>query len=74
MDNQESRDNMANELLDDRGLSEEVNETPKRPSAYGVNGDEGSDDSDDDGDNEEEEIEHPGEVSVGKKIWTFITT
>lgn len=74
VDNQESRDNMANELLDDRGLSEEVNETPKRPSAYGVNGDEGSDDSDDDGDNEEEEIEHPGEVSVGKKIWTFITT
>lgn len=79
VDNQESSANMANELVDDTGLSEEVNETPKRPSAYGVNGDEeGCDDSDDDGgdgdDDDEEEIEHPGEVSVGKKIWTFITT
>ncbi|KAL3378540.1 hypothetical protein AABB24_004456 [Solanum stoloniferum] len=68
VDNQESSANMANELLDDTGLSEEVNETPKRPSAY--RDEEGSDDSAD----EEEEIEHPGEVSVGKKIWTFITT
>ncbi|MCD7450697.1 hypothetical protein HAX54_008151 [Datura stramonium] len=77
VDNQESSANMANELVDDTGLSEEVNETPKRASAYGVNGDEeGCDDSDDDGgdDDEEEEIEHPGEVSIGKKIWTFITT
>ncbi|XP_060194703.1 nuclear matrix constituent protein 1-like isoform X1 [Lycium barbarum] len=80
VDNQESSANMANELVDGTGLSEEVNETPKQPSAYGVNGDEeeGSDDSDDDssdGDESDEEgIEHPGEVSVGKKIWTFITT
>ncbi|KAG5624064.1 hypothetical protein H5410_009282 [Solanum commersonii] len=68
VDSQKSSANMANELLDDTGLSEEVNETPKRPSAYRDG--EGSDD----GDEEEEEIEHPGEVSVGKKIWTFITT
>lgn len=67
MDNLESSANKVNELLDDR-LSEEVNVTPKRPSAS--SDEEGSDDSDD----EEEEIEHPGEVSVGKKIWTFITT
>ncbi|CAN4079562.1 unnamed protein product [Withania somnifera] len=78
VDNQESSGNMANELVDDTGLSEEVNETPKQTSAYGVNGhEEGCDDSDDGGDaddDEEEDIEHPGEVSVGKKIWTFITT
>ncbi|KAK4367670.1 hypothetical protein RND71_011462 [Anisodus tanguticus] len=74
VDNQESSPNMENELVDDTVLSEEVNETPKRPSAYGVNGDgEGCDDSEDDG-GEDEEIEHPGEVSIGKKIWTFITT
>ncbi|XP_004232097.1 nuclear matrix constituent protein 1 [Solanum lycopersicum] len=68
VDNLESSANKVNELLDDTGLSEEVNVTPKRPSAS--SDEEGSDDSDD----EEEEIEHPGEVSVGKKIWTFITT
>ncbi|CAN4082802.1 unnamed protein product [Withania somnifera] len=76
VDNQESSGNMANELVDDTGLSEQVNETPKRPSTDGVNGhEEGCDDSDDDvGDDDEDDIEHPGEVSVGKKIWNFITT
>ncbi|KAM3363617.1 nuclear matrix constituent protein 1 [Capsicum galapagoense] len=106
VDNQGSVANMANELVEHTGLSEEVNETPERPSAlseevnetperpsalseevnetperpsaFSVNGDEeeGCGDSADDGDDsdEEEEIEHPGEVSVGKKIWTFITT
>ncbi|KAF3653118.1 putative histone acetyltransferase HAC1-like [Capsicum annuum] len=92
VDNQGSVANMANELVEHTGLSEEVNETPERPSALSeevnetperpsalsVNGDEeeGCGDSADDGDDsdEEEEIKHPGEVSVGKKIWTFITT
>ncbi|XP_009598067.1 nuclear matrix constituent protein 1-like isoform X1 [Nicotiana tomentosiformis] len=75
VDNQEGSANIATELVDDTGLSEEVNETPKQPSAYDVNGDgDGCDDSDGDEGDEEEEIEHPGEVSIGKKLWTFITT
>lgn len=75
VDNQQGSANIATELVDDTGLSEEVNETPKQPSAYDVNGDgDGCDDSDGDEGDEEEEIEHPGEVSIGKKIWTFITT
>ncbi|OIT33323.1 PREDICTED: protein CROWDED NUCLEI 1-like [Nicotiana attenuata] len=75
VDNKEGSANIATELVDDTGLSEEVNETPKQPSAYDVNGDgDGWDDSDGDEVDEEEEIEHAGEVSIGKKLWTFITT
>ncbi|XP_016454460.1 nuclear matrix constituent protein 1 [Nicotiana tabacum] len=74
---------IANELVDDTGLSEEVNGTPEGPSGYSVYDEEhkGEQDEDDDGKNEEdnegneeEEVQHPGEVSIGKKIWTFITT
>ncbi|KAK4341368.1 hypothetical protein RND71_039869 [Anisodus tanguticus] len=75
---------IANELVDDTGLSEEVNGTPDGPSTYSVydeehRGDctvrEDEDNNEaDEGNEEEEEVPHPGEVSIGKKIWTFITT
>lgn len=36
---------------------------------------EGEDDNDGDSEDEsEEDIEHPGEVSIGRKLWTFIST
>ncbi|KAK4368444.1 hypothetical protein RND71_012236 [Anisodus tanguticus] len=82
-DNQGCCADIANELVDDTGLSEEVNGTLEGPSAYSVydedptvreDGEQDEDDEDDEGNEEEAEVPHPGEVSIGKKIWTFITT
>ncbi|KAA8547829.1 hypothetical protein F0562_004258 [Nyssa sinensis] len=71
-------DNADNDMI----LSEEVNGTPEAAGEYGndeylseshgEDGDGDGDDDDDDGD--EEEALHPGEVSIGKKLWTFLTT
>lgn len=90
-DDQACAGDIANELVDDTGLSEEINGTPEGPSAYNVydeehegdtivqeedgERDEDADENDElDEGNEEEEVPHPGEVSIGKKIWSFITT
>lgn len=64
-------------------MSEEVNGTPEAAVEYD-DGDEyrseshGEDavrvDVMDGDDDEDEESEHPGEVSIGKKLWTFLTT
>lgn len=65
-------------------MSEEVNGTPEGAGEYGdgdeyrsesrgddaAEGDIGERDDEDD----DEESEHPGEVSIGKKLWTFFTT
>lgn len=51
--------------------SEEVNGTPEQSREY--QGDRsGADGEVEDGD--DDEVEHPGEVSISKKVWKFLTT
>ncbi|KAL6553102.1 hypothetical protein OROGR_006944 [Orobanche gracilis] len=49
------------------GLSEEVNRTGEdfKTESRG---------EDDNNDGDEDEVDHPGQVSIGKKLWTFLTT
>lgn len=67
----------ANQLVDNMVLSEEVNGTPEGTREYENqqhrSGSHGEDDEDD-GDDDDDEAEHPGEVSISKKFWTFLTT
>ncbi|XP_071735123.1 nuclear matrix constituent protein 1-like [Rutidosis leptorrhynchoides] len=63
---------VGNKCEDEIVMSEEVNGTPQQDREYH---DDGEDDDDDDDDFEDEEVEHhPGEVSIGRKLWTFIST
>lgn len=63
----------ANQLVSDMVLSEEVNGTPEQSREYQNQGDRsGADGEDEDGD--DDEVEHPGEVSISKKVWKFLTT
>ncbi|XP_074377245.1 nuclear matrix constituent protein 1 isoform X2 [Apium graveolens] len=72
----ESQDGDAdteNQLVSDMLLSEEVNGTPEQSREYQNQGDRsGADGEDEDGD--DDEVEHPGEVSISKKVWKFLTT
>ncbi|KFK41125.1 hypothetical protein AALP_AA2G089300 [Arabis alpina] len=45
-------------------MSEDVNKTPQRADSG----------NEYDGEEDESESEHPGKVSIGKKLWTFLTT
>ena len=69
-------------MADNTALSEEVNGTPERAGEY-TDGDEYRSEShaddashveDEDEDEDDEESQHPGEASIGKKLWTFFTT
>ncbi|XP_076896623.1 nuclear matrix constituent protein 1-like isoform X2 [Bidens hawaiensis] len=70
----------ANKLPEDRALSEEVTDTPQQVREnhnddHEVQTPVAEEDGEGDGDDEsEEESEHPGEVSIGRKLWTFIST
>ncbi|CAK7335075.1 unnamed protein product [Dovyalis caffra] len=69
-------DGSARKLGENVALSEEVNGTPEGAGEYGIadeNTSETPRDDDEDDDNGEEYV-HPGEVSIGKKLWTFLTT
>nr|ADN34280.1 nuclear matrix constituent-like protein 1 [Cucumis melo subsp. melo] len=59
--------------------SEEVNGSPENAGKYEDQGEYRSESceevgNEDDDDDDEEESAHPGEVSIGKKLWTFFTT
>lgn len=60
-------------FVDGLAMSEEVNET-EGERVY--SGEEFRSESREEDDNEGDgdEVNHPGEVSIGKKLWTFLTT
>ncbi|PIN26348.1 Rab6 GTPase-interacting protein involved in endosome-to-TGN transport [Handroanthus impetiginosus] len=65
----------ADTSVDDMVLSEEVNGTADAARDYTAEDfktETREEDDDDDGD--DDEVNHPGEVSIGKKLWTFLTT
>ncbi|XP_024022317.1 protein CROWDED NUCLEI 1 [Morus notabilis] len=68
-------------MVENTALSEEVNGTPERGREYADGDDYRSESQGDDASNvedededDDEESQHPGEVSIGKKLWTFLTT
>ncbi|KAJ8775371.1 hypothetical protein K2173_023136 [Erythroxylum novogranatense] len=74
-DNRYDEADGARQFTENAALSEEVNGTREEVLEYDVadqnrclSQSEGEDDD------EEEEPQHPGEVSIGKKLWTFFTT
>ncbi|XAR71344.1 hypothetical protein NMG60_11028553 [Bertholletia excelsa] len=71
--------NATSKLVNDMVLSEEVNGTPERRTLEYGHDECGSEahreeEKDEDEDDIEEESQHPGEASIGKKLWTFLTT
>ncbi|KAK8694372.1 hypothetical protein V6N13_071926 [Hibiscus sabdariffa] len=77
----DTKDGSATHTFDvNMALSEEVNGTPEGDGEYS-DGDDYKSEShseglkdEDENDEEDDETEHPGEVSIGKKVWTFLTT
>lgn len=61
----------ANNAIRAAEESEEVNASSEYTNAdrSGSTGGDGEDSDDD-----EEEVEHPGEASISKKLWTFFST
>ena len=70
-------DGSARRMGENAALSEEINGTPEGAGEYGIadeNRSETPRGENEDEDDDEEESLHPGEVSIGKKLWTFLTT
>lgn len=72
-------DGSARRMDENAALSEEINGTPEGAGEYGIADENRSEtprgeNEDEDEDDDEEESLHPGEVSIGKKLWTFLTT
>lgn len=67
------RTDRSHAFVDNIALSEEVNGTAGEREYSGEDfRSESRKEDDDDGD--DEEVNHPGEASVGRKLWTFLTT
>ncbi|KAL3526687.1 hypothetical protein ACH5RR_011343 [Cinchona calisaya] len=65
----------ANNVEGDVDTSEEVNGTPERVREDSDVENKGETlDEEDDEEEQEDEFDHPGEVSIGKKLWNFLTT
>ncbi|KAF6155382.1 hypothetical protein GIB67_019908 [Kingdonia uniflora] len=70
-------DGEAINLADNMELSDEVNEMTEGTGKYGINEDKYESEVGEHGEEEEDsddEEEHPGEASIGKRVWTFFTT
>ncbi|XVE71962.1 hypothetical protein DITRI_Ditri11bG0000400 [Diplodiscus trichospermus] len=82
LDTKDGDDGATKNLDVNTALSEEVNGTPEGLGEYDNRNDdykseshsEGLKDEGEDGVDEEDDMEHLGEVSIGKKIWNFFTT
>lgn len=79
---EEGENEVTNKHPEDMALSEEVNGTRQQvrehheigtPGAH-YQDEENNDEDEEVEDEDEEEIEQPGEVSIGRKLWTFIST
>ena len=78
-DTQDGDADTARNLVENAALSEEVNGTPEKAGEVGVADDYrseslGGDEEEEEEEEEEDESVHPGEVSIGKKLWNFLTT
>ncbi|KAI3520952.1 hypothetical protein L1887_10407 [Cichorium endivia] len=71
---EENAEVAANKCSDDVALSEEVNGTPQHHNDNHEVGTPTAQEEEEDDSEEDEEVEHPGEVSIGRKLWTFIST
>lgn len=70
----DNQDGKIRRLAENAALSEEVNGTADGGQEYGNAYEYKSESPREGEDEDEEESEHPGEVSIGKKLWTFLTT